>query len=118
LAVARWNTQIWFASVVALVTLLLAFIEIGIYLAHAPPRVNPSLTTVELWQYVLQGSALAVAGFLVLARRRARVLGWILLGGALPLMAAACLSTWLRFTTANTPVVITSARYSALPCCV
>jgi two-component system, NarL family, sensor kinase len=106
--------QLWLASVVVVASLLLALVEVGIYLGHGPPRVNRSLATVELWQYVLQGSAMAVAGFVVLARRRARVLGWILLGGALPFMAAACLSTWLRYTTAITPAVAVAVYAEAL----
>ncbi|TML32791.1 MAG: hypothetical protein E6G35_01355, partial [Actinobacteria bacterium] len=77
-------------------------------------RANPTLASVELWQYVLQGSTMAIAGFVVLARRRARVLGWIMLGGALPFMAAACLSTWLRFTTVITPAVTVAVYAEAL----
>ena len=95
-------------------SLLLAIVEIGIYVAYGPPRVNRSFAAVELWQYALQGSAMTVAGFLVLARRQARVLGWILLGGALPFMAAACLSTWLRFTTVITPTVTVAVYAEAL----
>ncbi len=113
-AVDKRHQQLWLASVVAVVSLLLALVETGIYLAHGPPRVNPSLAAVELWQYVLQGSAMAVAGFVVLARSRARTLGWILLGGALPFMAAACLSTWLRYTVVITPAVTVAVYAEAL----
>src|SRR5215813_11307897 len=110
----RRYRQLWLASVVAAASLLLALVEVGIYLAYGPPRVNRSLTAVELWQYVLQGSAMAVAGFVVLAHRQSRVLGWILLGGALPFMAAACLSTWLRFTTVITPGVTVAVYAEAV----
>jgi signal transduction histidine kinase len=110
----RGYRQLWLASVVVVASLLLALIEVGIFVAHGPPRVNRSLTEVELWQYVLQGSAMAVAGFTVLARRRAAVLGWIMLGGALPFMLAACLSTWLRYTTHLTPAVTVAVYAEAL----
>ena len=120
-SVDRPHRQLWLASVVAVASLLLAATEIGIYLAHGRPtartiemRANPTLASVELWQYVLQGSTMAIAGFVVLARRRARVLGWIMLGGALPFMAAACLSTWLRFTTVITPAVTVAVYAEAL----
>jgi signal transduction histidine kinase len=63
------------------------------------------MAVVELLQYVLQGSAMVVAGFLVLARRAEQVLGWMLLAAATVFMLAACLSTWLRFITAITPPV-------------
>jgi signal transduction histidine kinase len=107
------DRQVWLASVVAVVSLLLAALEVGIYLSHSPPvdPVDRAKGTVELCQYVLQGSALVVAGLLLLARRAARVLGWILLGGALPFMMAACLSTWLRFATGVTSA-ITVAVYA------
>jgi signal transduction histidine kinase len=106
--------ELWVASVLAAVCLLLALGEIGIFVAHGAPRVDRSVTTVELLRYVLQGSAETVAGLVLLARQRARVLGWILLGGALPFMLAACLSTWLRYTTAITPAVTVAVYAEAL----
>jgi signal transduction histidine kinase len=99
---------------VVVTSLLLALVEVSIYVARGSPRVNGSLTTVELWEYVLQGSAMAVAGFVVLARRRAQALGRIMLGGALPFMMAACLSTWLRYTTHITPAVAVAVYAEAL----
>ncbi|MBO0870212.1 MAG: hypothetical protein J2P15_16770 [Micromonosporaceae bacterium] len=95
--------QLWLASSLALTSLLLALVEVGIYAIHGPPHRNALFATMELCQYALQGSALAVAGLVLLARRRERVLGWFILGGAVPFMAAACLSTWLRYTTQITP---------------
>lgn len=99
------HAHVRLASAVAVVSLLLAGSEIAIYLSHPPPRVRQTMAFIELWQYVLQGSAMVVAGFLVLARRAARVLGWLLLGAAFAFVLAACLSTWLRFTTTITPGV-------------
>jgi two-component system, NarL family, sensor kinase len=102
---AAWlrGRELWLASSVTVASLLLAFVEVGIYADHGPPHRQALFATMELCQYALQGSALAVAGLVQLARRSARVLGWIILGGALPFMAAACLSTWLRYTTDITP---------------
>jgi hypothetical protein len=51
------SRELWVASVVAGVCLLLALGEIGIFVAHGAPRVDRSVTTVELFRYVLQGSA-------------------------------------------------------------
>ncbi len=99
------HVHVRLASAVAVVSLLLAGTEIAIYLSHPPPRVRQTMAFIELWQYLLQGSAMVVAGFLVLARRAARVLGWLLLGAAFAFVLAACLSTWLRFTTTVTPGV-------------
>ncbi len=103
LALAPRRRQLWLASSVAVASLLLGLVEIGIYVRHGPPRRETLFATMELCQYVLQGSALAVAGLVLLARRSAPALGRILLCGAFPFMAAACLSTWLRYTTQITP---------------
>ncbi|HKT04987.1 MAG TPA: hypothetical protein VJT31_36190, partial [Rugosimonospora sp.] len=110
----RGRSELGVASVVAVVCLLLAIGEIGIYVAHGAAPADRSVATVELWRYVLQGSAEAVAGLVLVARRRARVLGWLLLGGAPPFMLAACLSTWLRFTTSVTPTVAAAVYLEAL----
>jgi signal transduction histidine kinase len=101
----RLTVQTGLAAVVAAVAVLLAAAEVAIYLALGPPPVNQSLAAVELCQYVLQGSSMAVVGFLILARSRARTLGWMMLVSAFAFAAAACLSTWLRFATeVTTPV--------------
>lgn len=85
--------------------LLLAGTEIGIYAGHPAPSVRADEAAAELWQYVTQGSALIVAGLLVLAHRAAPTVGWMLLGPAVVFVVAACLSSWLRFATAATPAV-------------
>jgi two-component system, NarL family, sensor kinase len=104
----RIDAQLWLASVVAVVSLLLAVVEIGIHVSHPPPPKRQTMAVVELLQYVLQGSSMVVAGFLVLARRaKAQVLGWMLLVAASVFVMAACLSTWLRFATdITTPVQV------------
>ncbi|MFL6126380.1 hypothetical protein, partial [Actinophytocola sp.] len=101
----RLAGEVGLAAAVAVTGLLLAGGEVAIYLSHATPVVRRSMAQVELWQYVLQGSSMVITGFLVLAHRVARVLGWLLLGAAVVFMVAACLSTWLRFTTEVTPLV-------------
>jgi signal transduction histidine kinase len=93
------------AAAVAAATVLLAATEVAMYAWLGPPPVNRSLAAVELGQYVLHGSSMAVVGFLILARRRARTLGWMLLISAFAFAAAACLSTWLRFATEGTTPV-------------
>jgi signal transduction histidine kinase len=90
---------------VCVVGLLFAAAEIAVYLGHAPALVRQQMATVELWQYVAQGSPMIVVGFLLVARRAAPALGWILLGSASVFAAAAFVSTWLRFATAVTPAV-------------
>jgi two-component system NarL family sensor kinase len=93
------------AAVVAVVIVLLAATEVATYVTLGPPAAERSLAAVELCQYVLQGSSMAVVGFLILAKARAPSLGWMLLVSAFAFAAAACLSTWLRFATqVTTPV--------------
>jgi two-component system, NarL family, sensor kinase len=96
------------------VGLLLAATEIAIYVGHPAPPVHADRAAAELWHYVAQGSALIVAGLLVLAHRAAPAVGWMLLGPAVVFVVAACLSTWLRFATAVTPAVqaATYAEYA------
>ncbi|MDT5033308.1 MAG: hypothetical protein QOC94_3479 [Actinoplanes sp.] len=85
--------------------LLLTGAEIAIYFSHPPLTFHRQWAAVELWQYVTQGSSLVIAGLLVLARRVAPAVGWLLLGPSALFMVAACLSTWLRFATSATPGV-------------
>jgi signal transduction histidine kinase len=103
----RWrrDTHLWFASAVCVTGLLFAVAEVAIYLSHPPVPVRGQMATVELWQYVAQGSPMLVVGFLLVARRAAPGLGWFLLAPAFVFMATACVSTWLRFTTTVTPPV-------------
>jgi two-component system, NarL family, sensor kinase len=91
--------------VLAAVGLLLAVVEVVVYATHPPLTYHADRAAVELWQYATQGSALVVAGLLVLARRVAPTVGWLLLGPAVLFMVAACLSTGLRFSTTITPAV-------------
>ena len=101
----RPDAQVWIASALCTVGILFAATEIAIYLSHSPVPARRQMATVELWQYAAQGTPIIVVGFLLVARRVARGLGWFLLGSATVLAVAACISTWLRFTTAITPAV-------------
>jgi signal transduction histidine kinase len=99
----RSDDQLWPATVLVAVAVLLAGAEVAIYLSCSPAPRNGTETLIEMWQYVTQGVTLAVAGFLVLARRSAPAIGWLLLGPAEIFLVAACLSTWLRFAVVVTP---------------
>jgi hypothetical protein len=54
---ANRGRQLWLASVAVVACLLLALVEVGIYLAYGPPRVNRSLATVELWPFSTRSQA-------------------------------------------------------------
>jgi two-component system NarL family sensor kinase len=101
----RPDAHLWIASAVCTLGILSVAAEIAIYLSHSPVPVQRQMATVELWQYAAQGAPIVVVGFLLVARRAAPGLGWVLLGSATVFAAAACISTWLRFTTAITPAV-------------
>ncbi|MFI5953952.1 ATP-binding protein [Cryptosporangium sp. NPDC051539] len=97
----RWP-GLWIASVLATLGVLGTVTEIAVYLGHWPG--NP-VAAIELVQWVAGGAPVAVVGYLLVARRTAPGLGWLLLCSATLLAAAACLDTWLRFVTTVTPGV-------------
>src|SRR5690242_834967 len=94
----RPDAPVWVAAALCLAGLLFAVAEVAVFAAHPPVAYRRQMAAVELWQYVAHGVPMVIVGFLLVARRTARGLGWFLLAPAVVFTATACLSTWLRFT--------------------